>query len=216
MERMDELGDQRASAVVGLLADVNDLVGVAAIVLSLEQDNGLQRELRRCAQVQDDRALVVQLPIGGAGMELLPRGGTRPLRIDALRGAVSLEQLALENVTIQDRLRAKGSSLFQAAQAILRSILQPGYLPSRTEYQKLERLSPMIERTAYRLCARSMAELDACGSQPPRGKWLEAIFRSTVCSRSIARRAVVAARIPRWTRHLRGVSCRSHLGRWAW
>jgi hypothetical protein len=117
MERMDEPGDQRTNAVVGVLADVNDLIGTAAIVLSLEQDNGLQRELRRCAQVQDDRVLVVQLPIGGAGMELLPRGGTRPLRIDALRGAVSLEQLALENVTIQDRLRAKGSSVLQAFEA---------------------------------------------------------------------------------------------------
>jgi hypothetical protein len=120
MERTDELDNKRAHAVVGVIADMNDLIGTAAVVLSLEQDNGLQRELRRCAQVQDDRVLVVQLPIGGAGMELLPRGGTRPLRMDALRGAVSLEQLALENVTIQDRLRAKGSSVFQAAQAVLR------------------------------------------------------------------------------------------------
>jgi DNA-binding MarR family transcriptional regulator len=73
--------DRHANAVGGVIADMNALIGIAAIALSLEQDNGLQRELRHCAQVQADRVLVVQLPIAGAGMELFPRGGARRLRI---------------------------------------------------------------------------------------------------------------------------------------
>src|SRR6266481_2680748 len=37
----------------------------------------------------------------------------------------------------------------------------PGYMSSRAEYQSLARWSPLIERTADRLCARSIAELDS-------------------------------------------------------
>jgi hypothetical protein len=161
MERINEADDKRADAALGAIADINDLLSVVAIVVSIEQDGALQQELRRCTRVPDDRVLKIRLPIGGAGMELLPRGGIRALRKEALEGAISLERLALENVTIQGRLRAKGSGVLQAAQAILRPILQPAYLPSRTEYQKLERWSPMIERIAYRLCAWSIGELDA-------------------------------------------------------
>jgi len=161
MELNDELIDTGGDARTGMAADMHDLVGIMAIALSLHQDGELQHELRRCARVRDDRTLVIQLPVGGAGMELLPRGGTRALRRDTLRGAVSLERLIVENPTVQDRLRAKGSRVFEAAQALVRPFFLPGALPSRAAYEKLERWSPLIERIAYRMCARSVTELDS-------------------------------------------------------
>jgi hypothetical protein len=161
MEVTDERGEARADVRGEGIADMRDLIGIVAIALSLDQDGALQRELRRCARVQEDRALVVQLPVGGAAIELRARGGIRALRKDTLRGALRLDQLALENRTIRERLRAKGARVFETAQAIVRPLFLPSYLPLRAEYQKLERWSPLIERTAYRMCARSTMELDS-------------------------------------------------------
>ena len=37
----------------------------------------------------------------------------------------------------------------------------PGVLPSRDEYLRLDRWAPLIERPAYRFCARALKELDS-------------------------------------------------------
>jgi hypothetical protein len=75
MERLDESGDRRAGAVGGVIADLNDLIGIAAFALSHASCDAVRRSKKiECSWFSCRSA--------EPGWRLLPRGGARPLRLE--------------------------------------------------------------------------------------------------------------------------------------
>lgn len=143
------------------IAEVAELVAAIAIALTLEQDARLRRDLRRSANCPDDQPLVLELPVGSACVQLLPDGTMSPVRMGDVRPISTLEELFVQHPSIRKRIEEAGARVSEAARATVLPVLFPGYLPSRDEYQRLARWTPLIERLAYRFCARAWGELDS-------------------------------------------------------
>jgi hypothetical protein len=122
-----------------LEADIAQLVTVVAMGFTLEQDPELCIELRRCAGTPTDSPLRVQLPIGQAGIEVLPDGGVRPIRPAEAAGAGSLDRYVVGHAAVRDRMIAGRERASAAARDILQPFFLPQHIPSRLEFQSWNR-----------------------------------------------------------------------------
>ena len=141
--------------------EVQQLVSVLATSLMFERDTGLQAALRLAAGTPSDQPLVLRVPRWRGLVEIAPDGAVRLQRSNGDPGAPSLESLASADDAVRQRIAAASSRALDDARKVLIPIFAPGRLPSRAEFERLQAQAPLIERTAYRFCARGAAELDS-------------------------------------------------------
>jgi hypothetical protein len=141
--------------------DVNEVVAAVAIASTLDQDSALRRKLRRYADCADDQPLNLELPVGSAGLQLRPDGSIHPVRAAEVQAATNFDKLVAQNLDLQRMIELARPRITESVRAAISPFLLPGVLPSREEYMRLERWAPLIERPAYRFCARALGELDS-------------------------------------------------------
>ena len=141
--------------------DINEVLAAVAIASTLDQDSALRRKLRRYADCPDDQSLNLELPIGSAGLQLRPGGSLHPVRPGETQATTNFDTLISQNPELQRMIALARPRVTERVRAAILPFLAPGALPSREEYMRLERWAPLIERPAYRFCARALGELDS-------------------------------------------------------
>lgn len=142
------------------IGDINEVVAAIAIASTLDQDEALPRKLRQHANCPDGQPLNLELPVGSAGLQLRPDGSIHPLRAVEIRTAMNFDHLVAQSVELQSMIERARPRVAETVSAAILPFLLPGVLPSRDEYLRLDRWAPLIERPAYRFCARALDELD--------------------------------------------------------
>jgi hypothetical protein len=141
------------------MGDINEVVAAIAIASTLDQDQALRRKLRRHADCPDDQPLNLELPVGSAGLQLRPDGSIHPVRAAEIQPATNFDHLVAQSVELQSMIERARPRITETVSAAILPFLFPGVLPSRDEYLRLDRWAPLIERPAYRFCARAFEEL---------------------------------------------------------
>ena len=143
------------------VGDVNEVVAAVSIASTLDQDSALRRKLRRYAECPDDQPLNLELPVGSAGLQLRPDGSIHPVRAAEVQAATNFDKLVAQNLDLQRIIELARPRINESVRAAILPFLVPGVLPSREEYIRLDRWAPLIERPAYRFCARALGELNS-------------------------------------------------------
>jgi hypothetical protein len=149
------------------MEDVNEVVAAIAIASILDQDEALRRNLRRYADCPDDQPLNLELPVGSAGLQLRPDGSIHPVRAAEIQAATNFDHLVAQNLELQSMIERARPRITETVSAAILPFIFPGVLPSRDEYLRLDRWAPLIERPAYRFCARALEELDSWRASAP-------------------------------------------------
>ena len=139
--------------LTAISTDVDEIIAIVALALTLDRDPELQIELRRLSRVGESATLSLELPGLSGIMKLLPGGGLvvqhrlegsgvdfndlidshEPMRTAIDRGRLRATAVAMQNVS---------------------PFFTPERLPTRAEFEELWRWAPLIEKQAYRICAR--------------------------------------------------------------
>ena len=139
--------------LTAISADIDEFVAIVALALALERDPELQIGLRRLSGVGESEMLSLELPGLSGTMKLLPDG-----RLMAQHGregsAVDFNHLIdthepMRTAVDRGRLRAMAVAMRNVS-----PFFTPERLPTRAEFAELWRWAPLIEKQAYRICAR--------------------------------------------------------------
>ena len=134
-------------------ADVDEIIAIVALALTLERDPELQIELRRLSKVGESQTLSLEIPGPSGIMQLLPGGGL--VVQHGLEGSLidfsDLIDTHEPMRTAIDRGRLRTTA---AAMRNVSPFFTPERLPTRAEFAELWRWAPLIEKQAYRICAR--------------------------------------------------------------
>jgi hypothetical protein len=140
--------------------DVGKMILAISMALTLERNVAIQVRIRELASCADDQSLLLQLPIGAAGIALFPDGRVHPLRAANVEDAANLGTLVLRDEALSNQFVTTGKRISAEATAIVLPFFQGGYMPSREEYQKLNRWAPLVEQIAYGFCTKCFTDLD--------------------------------------------------------
>lgn len=151
----------RFEDVSNAVGDINEVVAVVAIASTLDRDSDLRRKLRRYADCPNDHPLNLELSVGSAGLQLRPDGSLHPVRSAELQITTNFDTLISQNPELQHMIKLALPKITENVKATILPFVAPGALPSREQYDRLERWAPLIEAPAYRFCARALGELDS-------------------------------------------------------
>jgi len=145
--------------VAAVSTDVDEIVAIVAIALTLERDPALQIELRRLSEVGEMGALSLEFPGLSGAIQLLPNGGAWALRApDGV--CIDLDRLVDAHAPIRTAITDGRVRATPAAVKTVLPFFTPERLPSRREFEALRRWAPLIEKPAYRACARVITLLE--------------------------------------------------------
>jgi hypothetical protein len=150
------------SAAVRRDADV--IVGALSLALAIDQNRSLQAELRRIAGGPAEASVLLQLPLLSGALELCAGGGTLARRITG-HGTVHLTELAAQRDQVGEALVGGRDKAAASAIQLVAPFFTPGRLPSRAQFEALYAWAPLIETTAYGLCARAVSLLDVARAE---------------------------------------------------
>ena len=146
--------------VTAISTDVDEIIGIVALALTLDRDPELQIELRRLSGVGDSETLSLKLPGPSGIMKLLPDGGL--MVGHTLEGSgVDFNELIDTNEPMRtaiDRGRLRATAV---AMQNVSPFFTPERLPTRGEFEELWQWAPLIEKQAYRICARLIDLMDS-------------------------------------------------------
>ena len=140
-------------------ADVDEIIAIVALALTLERDPELRIELRRLSKAGESQTLSLEIPGPSGIMQLLPDGGL--VVQHGLKGS-GIDFNAL--IDTHEPLRAAiDRGRLRTTAAAMRNVspfFTPGKLPTRAEFAELWRWAPLIEKQAYRICARLIDQME--------------------------------------------------------
>ena len=142
------------------VGDVNEVVAAVSIASTLDQDSALRRKLRRYAECPDDQPLNLNFRSAPQACSS-PDGSIHPVRAAEVQAATNFDKLVAQNLDLQRIIELARPRINESVRAAILPFLVPGVLPSREEYIRLDRWAPLIERPAYRFCARALGELNS-------------------------------------------------------
>ena len=161
---MKRLDDGHAAVDSDLLTaistDVDEIIGIVALALTLDRDPELQIELRRLSGIGDSETLSLELS-GLSGIVKLPQGGGLMVQHRLEGSGVDFNDLIESHEPMRTAIeRGRLRAMPEAFQTIS-PFFTPGSLPTRAEFEALSRWAPLIERQAYRICARLIDILES-------------------------------------------------------
>jgi hypothetical protein len=140
--------------VAAILMDFDEIVAIVALASAIDRDPTLQNELRRISGVAARSVLSLEVRgLSGAAIEILPDGGVAAGRTPAgLR--FDYESLVDNHEPIGRAIADGRVRATQDVRDTLLPLLVSGRLPTRAEFVALRRWAPLIEKPAYRICAK--------------------------------------------------------------
>jgi hypothetical protein len=139
--------------LTAISTDVDEIIAIVALAVTLDRDPELRIELRRHSRVGESETLSLELPRLSGIMKLLPGGGF--MVEHTLEGSgVDFNDLInthepMRTAIDRGRLRATAVAMQNVS-----PFFSPERLPTRAEFAELWRWAPIIEKQAYRICAR--------------------------------------------------------------
>lgn len=139
--------------LAAVLMDFDEIVAIVALASALDRDPVLQNDLRRVSGVEARSILSLEIRGLSGTLEILPDGGVVSQRMPAgLR--IDYETLVDDHEPIgraiaEGRVRATSD-----ARDMLLPFLVSERFPTRSEFVAMSRWAPLIEKPAYRICAK--------------------------------------------------------------
>jgi hypothetical protein len=141
-------------------ADLDEIATTVALALTLDRDPALRIELRRLAGAGEREALSLELPWLSSVIKLVANDGARAQHTaDGLR--VDFDSFVSTHDPIRQAIMDGQVRAAPAAMKTVMPFFTPGRLPSRGDFEALYRWAPLIEKQAYRFCARVIGLLEA-------------------------------------------------------
>jgi hypothetical protein len=136
-----------------ILTDFDEIVAIVALATALDRDPALQNELRGLSGVDPRATLSLEIRGLSGAIEILPDGGVAAQRMPTgLR--IDYESLVDDHQPIGRAIaKARGRATPDARGTFLPFLLS-GRVPTRAEFVALCRWAPLIEKPAYRICAK--------------------------------------------------------------
>jgi hypothetical protein len=151
--------DTRTSVGEGLATsisnDISEMVAIVTFALTLDRDPALQAELRRLSGANERTTLSLDVPDLSSAIQLLPHGGVSAQRAPG-ELSVDFESIVAAHDLIRGSISDGRAKAAESAANIVRPFFLLERLPNRAEFEELSRWAPLIERPAYRICARSI------------------------------------------------------------